>query len=309
MAPLLRFVAGKILTPLALLLPISLFVVIAFSFVPGDPAQQLLGHSWTPEAGKALRERLGLNDPILVQYARFLWNAAHGDLGKSYMTSLPVVQAVSSALSNSLQLAGTALVITVACGLSLGTLAALRKNSWLDLLSRVITISFSSVPVFVVGIVLIYIFAARLHILPSGGRGELKHLLLPAFALSFFSMAGFIRMTRATVLEVLRQDYIKASRSRGISSRKIILRYVLRNAAIPLITLGGLYAGAMIGTAVVTEYIFAWPGLGTLTITAIQSRDIPTIQGGILATAGTYIMLNGVLDLLYGVIDPRTRAG
>jgi peptide/nickel transport system permease protein len=305
--PLLRSVGGKLLTPFVLLLLISLFVFIAFSLVPGDPAQQLLGQSWTPEAGKRLREQLGLNDPVLVQYVRFLWRAAHGDLGRSYMTRLPVLQSVSAAFLNSLQLAGTALVIAVVAGVSFGTAAALRRNSWLDVVSRVITVSLSSVPAFVVGIVLIYVFAAQLHLLPSGGRGEFRHLVLPAVALSFFAMAGFIRMVRATVLEVLRQDYIKAARSRGISWRKIIVRYVLRNAAIPLVTLGGLYAGTMIGTAVVTEYVFAWPGLGTLTITAIQSRDIPTIQGGILTTAATYIVLNSLLDILYGVIDPRAR--
>lgn len=304
---LIAFVAKKVAVASLLLLIISLFVFMVFGLVPGDPAQQLLGHSWTPEAGRELRKQLGLDEPILVQYVRFVWKALHGDFGRSYMTRLPVLGEVIRAFRNSFQLAGTALLIALTLGTSLGVFAAVRKGSWIDITSRFVAVLFSSVPAFVLGIVIIYIFAAQLHILPSGGRGDMKHLVLPSFTLSLFAVAGIIRMTRATILEVLRQDYIKAARARGIPPGKVVLRYALRNAAIPLVTLGGLYAGAMIGTAVVTEYVFAWPGLGTLTVTAIQSRDIPTIQGGILATATVYIVLNGVLDIVYSLLDPRVR--
>jgi ABC-type dipeptide/oligopeptide/nickel transport system permease component len=300
-------VMQKIVAALALLLLISLFVFVALSLVPGDPALQLLGQSWTPEAGAALRAQLGLDDPRYVQFGRFLWNALQGDLGRSYMTVLPVSTELVRALGLSLRLASMAILLSSAIGVPLGILAALRRNSWVDVLSRTLTVVLSSVPTFVVGILAIYVFAAQLRLLPSGGVGGLRHMLLPALTLSLFSSAGILRMTRASLLEVLRQDYIKAAQARGIAFRRIVLRYALRNAAIPLLTLGGLYIGTMIATAVITEYVFAWPGLGTLTITAIQSRDIPMIRGGILATAVTYIAINSLIDILYGVIDPRLR--
>lgn len=299
--------AGRLISALGLLLVVSFLLFAVFSATPGDPAQQLLGQTWTPEAGAALRKQLGLNDPVPVQYVHFVGNAMRGNLGRSYMTHLPVLGEVRRAFSNSVELAGAALLISLAIGVTMGVTAATRQNSWIDAVGRIASVLFSSVPAFVLGILAIYLFAAEWHLLPSGGMGQLRHLVLPASTLALFSIAAITRMSRATVLEELRQDYVKAARARGIGATRTVVRYALRNAAIPLMTLGGLYAGAMIGTAVITEYVFAWPGLGTLTVTAIQSRDIPTIQGGILTIAATYITINGALDIAYGFLDPRVH--
>jgi peptide/nickel transport system permease protein len=233
----------------------------------------------------------------------------HGDLGISYKTRLPVFSTVVTALKNSAQLAAVAVLIVLLLAVPVGTLAGIRRNSGFDATARTVAVLLSSIPTFVLGIVFIYIFAANLHILPSEGMGSLRNLVLPALTLSLFSFAGLLRMTRASVLEILPQDYVRAARARGIAFTKIIIKYVLRNAAIPLVTLGGLYAAEMIGTAVITEYIFAWPGLGTTAITAIQSRDIPMIQGSILTIAAIYIVVNSILDISYGIIDPRLRSG
>jgi peptide/nickel transport system permease protein len=304
-----RFVAGRLIAALGLLLIVSFLIFAVFSATPGDPAQQLLGQTWTPEAGAALRRQLGLNDPVPVQYIHFVGNALRGNFGRSYMTHLPVLGEVRRAFTNSAELASAALLISLAVGVTMGVIAATRRNSWIDAVARVASVFFSSVPAFVLGILAIYLFAAEWRLLPTGGTGQIRHLVLPASTLALFSMASITRMSRATVLEELRQDYVKAARARGIASTRIVVRHALRNAAIPLMTLGGLYAGAMVGTAVITEYVFAWPGLGTLTVTAIQSRDIPTIQGGILAIAATYIMINGILDIAYGLLDPRVHIG
>jgi peptide/nickel transport system permease protein len=301
------FTGGRLAAALGLLLLVSFLIFAVFSATPGDPAQQLLGQTWTPQAGAALRQELGLNDPVAVQYVRFVRHALRGDLGRSYMTHLSVLGEVRRAFMNSVELAAAALAISLTCGVTLGVLAATHRNTWLDATARVGTILFSSVPAFVLGIIAIYFFAAEWHLLPSGGMGDFSHLILPASTLALFSIAAITRMSRATVLEELRRDYVKAARARGITPPRIVTRHALRNAAIPLITLGGLYAGAMVGTAVITEYVFAWPGLGSLTITAIQSRDIPTIQGGVLAIAATYISINGLLDIAYGLLDPRVQ--
>jgi peptide/nickel transport system permease protein len=306
---LLLVLLKRIGAAIVLLLLITAFVFIALSLVPGDPALQLLGQSWTPEAGARLRTELGLDEPRIVQFAVFLWSALQGDFGRSYMTVQPVSAELIQALWLSLRLAGLAILLSCAVGIPLGIVAALRRNSWVDVGSRAVTLVLASVPSFVVGIVMIYVFAARLRWLPSGGVGGLRYMILPALTLAAFSTAGILRMTRSCVLEVLRQDYVKAARARGIAQGKIIVGYVLRNASIPLLTLGGLYIAAMIATAVITEYVFAWPGLGTLTITAIQSRDIPMIRGGILATAVIYIVVNSLIDISYRIIDPRLRSG
>lgn len=307
----MRFITGFVLRRVvivaSMLLAVSFLIFMAFTFVPGDPAQQLLGHFWTPQAGEELRKKLGLDDPRLVQYARYLQNALKGDLGRSYMTKLPVLSQVAKAYFASLQLAGVAISLSLSVALPLGLLTAVRRNSWFDKAWRFITVLLSSIPIFVLGIVAIYIFAAKLHLLPSGGRGTIYHFVLPGFILSLFSTAGILRMTRATALEVLKQDYIRSARARGLSPSKIITNHVLRNTGLPLITVVGLYVGMMVATAIITEYIFAWPGLGSLTITAIQSRDIPLAQGGILAIAFTYLVINSLVDILYGVLDPRIR--
>ncbi|MFQ6075967.1 MAG: ABC transporter permease [Candidatus Bathyarchaeia archaeon] len=305
--PILKFIAKRLATGILVMLGISLITFIALSLVPGDPAQVILSYAWTPEAGAALREKLGLNDPLYIQYARFLWNAFHGDLGKSYLSNLPVVQEIYRASIASLQLTLTALVISFSISIILGVFSAVKRRSILDNVSRILTIGLSSVPVFVLGLILMYVFAVELRILPATGRGGTEHLILPATTLAAYSMAGILRMTRASMLEVLRQDYIRTARSKGLSERKIVFKHALRNAMNPIITLMGLYIGVMIGSAIITEYVFAWPGIGTVTITAIFARDIPMIQGGVLVIAGVYVVVNLIVDVLYAYFDPRIR--
>jgi len=262
-------------------------------------------YDWSPEKGAALRSQLGLNDPFHIQYGRFLWNAIHGDLGRSYLFHYEVFPEVVRAYTFSMQLGLTAFVIAVLIGVPLGILSVVYRQTFFDALVRTIIIGFAAIPTFIVGLLLVYIFSVRLQILASSGAGDITHLILPATTLATFAITGILRMTRATMLEVITQDYVRTAISKGLRSSRIMIKHVLRNALIPIITLLGLYMAVMIGAAVITEYVFAWPGIGTLTIKAIQMRDVPMIQAGVLALTGTYIFVNIIVDIIYASLDPR----
>lgn len=285
-------------------------VVTAVFFVlrlTGDPAQAMLSDEATPEQIEAFRERFSLSDPLPVQYVAYWANLAQGNFGESLRERRPVVAMVEARLGVTLRLAGAAIAIALLLGLPAGVLAALNRNSPWDRLLMGVAFIGQSVPNFFIGILLILVFSLQLKWLPSSGSETPQHLILPAFTLATGLLAALARMTRSSLLEVLRQDYIRVARAKGLNAGQVITRHALRNAAIPVVTIFGLSVGVMIGGAAITETVFAWPGLGRLAVSAITIRDYPVIQFIVLMIATSVVVINLLVDLLYGLIDPRIR--
>jgi peptide/nickel transport system permease protein len=314
-------VTAYILRRLVMLIPVMLVVgVVVFALVhltPGDPAAVILGDRANPEDIAKLRTQLGLNDPLPVQFARWFGNMLRFDFGESIFLGEPVTQALLNRVQPTLLLTLYALTFQIVIGIPAGVLAAVRYNSPLDRLFTVLAISGSAIPTFFLGIVLILIFAVRLRWLPSGGYvppGEdlpehVKSMLLPAFALGFSAAGLLARLVRSSMLDVLREDYVRTAWAKGLPERLIIIRHALRNALIPALTIIGISVGALLGGAVVTETVFTIPGMGRLVVQSIARRDYPVIQGAIVAIALTYVLVNLVVDVLYVYIDPRVRLG
>lgn len=310
-----------ILRRLVLLVPVLLVVgVVVFALVhltPGDPAAVILGDRATPEDIARLREQLGLNDPLLIQFARWFGNSLRLDFGESIFLGEPVTQALLDRVEPTALLTIYALLFQVVIGVSAGVLAAVRHNSLLDRALTVVAISGSAIPTFFLGIVLILIFAVRLRWLPAGGYVPLredapahfKSMLLPALALGFSAAGLLARMVRSTMLDVMREDYVRTAFAKGLPEQLVVIRHALRNALIPALTVIGLSVGALLGGAVVTETVFTIPGMGRLVVQSIARRDYPVIQGAIIAIAMTYVLVNLVVDVLYVYVDPRVRLG
>ena len=310
-----------ILRRLVMLVPVLIVVgVVVFGLVhltPGDPAAVILGDRATPEDIARLREQLGLNDPLPVQFVHWFGNVLRLDFGESIFLGEPVTQALLDRVQPTVLLTVYALSIQVLIGIPAGVLAAVRYNSPLDRTLTVMAISGSAIPTFFLGILLILIFAVHLRWLPSGGYvpfGEdpvahFKAMLLPAFALGFSAAGLLARLVRSSMLDVLREDYVRTAFAKGLPEQLVIVRHALRNALIPALTIIGISIGALLGGAVVTETVFTIPGMGRLVVQSIARRDYPVIQGAIIAIAMTYVLVNLIIDVLYVYIDPRVRLG
>jgi peptide/nickel transport system permease protein len=310
-----------ILRRLVMLVPVLIVVgVVVFGLVhltPGDPAAVILGDRATPEDIARLRDQLGLNDPLPVQFVRWFSNVLRLDFGESIFLGEPVTQALLDRVQPTVLLTLYALSIQVLIGIPAGVLAAVRYNSPLDRALTVMAISGSAIPTFFLGILLILIFSVRLRWLPSGGyvpfgedpAAHFKGMLLPAFALGFSAAGLLARLVRSSMLDVLREDYVRTAFAKGLPEQLVIVRHALRNALIPALTVIGISIGALLGGAVVTETVFTIPGMGRLVVQSIARRDYPVIQGAIIAIAMTYVLVNLVVDVLYVYIDPRVRLG
>jgi peptide/nickel transport system permease protein len=302
---------------LALMVPVAFLVsVVVFSLIhltPVDPAELILGEEHSPEAVVALRHDLGLDRPLPEQYLTWISHAVHGDLGRSVRTNQPVVQAITERLPATLELGIAALAWSVLLAIPLGTIAALRRGSPIDVLATGVTVLGVSVPNFFIGILLILVLSVDLRIFPPGGYApltesipdNLHRLILPAITLGTVTTAINTRFTRSSMLEVLRQDYIRTARAKGASWRKVIVDHALKNAFIPVVTVVGIQVGAILEGALVTETIFSWPGVGKLAIDSIFGRDYPIIQGIVLAFAFSYMFANLAVDLAYAWLNPR----
>lgn len=309
------YIARRVLMVIPVLLGASIVVFAALRLVPGDPAVAIAGELATPQLIAQVRKDMGLNDPIPVQYAIYLGRVLRGDLGRSVKSGLPVLEEIISRLPNTLLLACASLLVAATLGILLGILAAVRPYSWIDGSSMVIALLGVSMPVFWLGLMIMVLFAVVLPrtfgldgpIFPPTGSGSWKHLVMPTITLSGNSMAILARMTRATMLEVLRQDYIRTGRAKGLQERVVIFRHALRNALIPIITIIGLQFGILLSGAVLTETVFSWPGIGRLLIDAISFRDYAVVQGVILFIAVGFTAVNLLVDILYAFIDPRIR--
>ena len=289
------------------LVGVSVLVFVILRVVPGDPAKMLLPDGAPQSAVDELNRQLGLHEPLHVQYAIFVRSVFRGDFGQSFQYRAPALQVVVDRLGATVQLALAALVITVGVGVSLGVVAAVRRGTGYDYASTVLAVLGQSLPNFWLGIMLILLFGVALRWLPTSGFESWRHLILPAVTLAAFPMALVARLTRSSMLEILGRDFIRTGRAKGLAERAVILRHALRNAAVPLLTVLGLQIGTLLGGAVITESVFAWPGMGKLVVDAIFFRDFPVVQTVLILSATIFVVINLLVDLLYTVIDPRIR--
>lgn len=302
------FVLKRLLMLIPVLIGVSIIVFSILHLTPGDPALVALGEFAPPEQLERLREQLGLNDPPHIQYVRWLTKALQLDLGQSIRSNRPVVQEIKDRLPATGELALYAVALAALIGIPAGIVSATKPNSILDHILTVLALAGVSLPTFWQAHMLIMIFAVQLGVLPASGRlGGWEYLVLPVITLGTSAAASITRMTRATMLEALQQDYVRTARAKGLAEWGVVLRHTLRNALIPVVTVIGLEFGGLMAGAVVTETIFAWPGIGRLAVDAIRTRDFPLIQGVIMTFALSYVLINLVVDLMYALLDPRLR--
>lgn len=300
------YVAARLAQTL-LVVFLSLSAVFAMSRLAGDPVLLFMPMDIQAKDVAEFRQRLGFNDPLAVQYGRFLRGVLRGDFGESLRYRRDALGLVLERLPATLLLAGSALVLTLLAAVPLGVLSAVRRNSLLDHVGTVATVLGQAIPGFWLGLMLIYLFSVHLRWLPTGGMGTVSQLVMPSVVLAAFFAARIARLTRSAVLDVMKEDYIQTARAKGLAEGRVLGKHTLRNSAIPIVTLVGLEAGQLLGGAVITETIFAWPGLGRLTVQALLNRDFPVVLAAVSLTSVIYTLLNLAVDLLYGWLDPRIR--
>ncbi|MET0484355.1 MAG: ABC transporter permease [Candidatus Rokuibacteriota bacterium] len=291
------------------LVGVSLLVFVILRVIPGDPAKMLLPEGAPPSAIEELNRELGLREPIWVQYGIFVRSVVRGDFGQSFQYRAPALRVVVERVPATIQLALTAMVLTVLVGVSIGVLAAVRRGTGYDYAGTVLAVLGQSLPNFWLGIMLVLLFGVTLRWLPTSGFQGWQYLVLPSITLAAFPTALVARLTRSSLLEILSQEYIRTGRAKGLAEPAVILRHALRNATIPLLTLLGLQIGTLLGGAVITESVFAWPGMGKLVVDAIFFRDFPVVQTVLILSATIFVAINLVIDVLYTVLDPRIRYG
>lgn len=301
-----RYILRRFAQSVVALLVLS---VLIFGMVrlTGDPTLLLLPEDATAADIKHLQHALGLDRPLPVQYWVFVSNAVQGDFGRSIKGQIPVIGIIKERLPHSLRLGAASLLVTLVIALPLGVLAAIRKGTLFDTVAQIVAVLGQSMPMFWVGIVLIQIFAVYLRLLPSGGTGDWTHYILPAFTLGWWLVAGIMRLLRSSLLEVLDSEFVKLARIKGVSEIRVIWKHALRNALIPVVTLGGIYMAILITAAILVETVFAWPGIGRLVYESIVFRDFPVVQAVVMMTAAFVILTSLLVDILYAYLDPRIR--
>ncbi len=319
---MLAFIIRRLLQAVLVMLAVALVAFLLFQYV-GDPVSQMLGQDATPEDRARLRTDLGLDQPVLLQFATFVGNAIQGDFGISLRQGRAVSTLIQERLPATLELAFTAATLAIVVGIPAGVYTALRRNSWLSQALLAASLVGISLPTFLIGILLILVFAVQLGWLPSYGRGDVvklgwwssgflsstgwKHLILPAITLSLFQLTLIMRLVRSEMMEVLRTDYIKFARARGLTDRAVNFGHALKNTLVPVITITGLQLGGIIAFAIVTETVFQWPGMGLLFIQSVQFADIPVMAAYLCLIALVFVLINLIVDLLYFAVDPRLR--
>ena len=303
----LDYLIRRSLQSLLLILLVTVVVFLLLHITPGDPATIILGEQATPEQIADLRRTMGLDRPLLEQYLRFLSNAVQGNFGQSIRAQRAASEVVIERLPATLQLTAGAFAFAVLVGMPIGILSAVKRFSLWDHGSMLIALLAQSMPVFWLGLMLIVVFAVQLRWLPASGMGQPQHLILPAVTLGTFLIGLIIRLTRSSMLEVLSQEYVRTARAKGLRERTVLVRHALKNALIPVVTLLGLQLGLLLGGAVITETVFAWPGMGMATVTAIHQRDYPVVQTAVLVSAVLVVGINWSVDVVYHFLDPRIR--
>ncbi len=304
---MISYIVRRLLLAIPVLLGVVTLVFLALRLIPGDPALVMAGEAAPQEVVARIRTQLGLDRPLTVQYGIYIWNLLRGDLGQSARTRRPVTQELGFRLPATLELASASMAIAILLGLTAGIISATRQYSVLDYGTMVGALMGISIPVFWFGLMAMWIFSVQLGWFPVGGRGTLRHLVLPAITLGAMATGMIARMTRSSMLEVLRQDYIRTGMAKGLTERAVNLRHALRNALIPVVTVVGLQFGGLLAGSVLTETVFTWPGVGRLMVDSITNRDYPVVQGAVLVIALIFIGVNLLVDLAYSFVDPRIR--
>ncbi len=303
-----RYIANRLLIAVPTIIGLSMLVFLLIHLLPGNAADVMLAEQGvTGEQLKELEHKLGLDQPVYVQYWRFAKGAVHGDLGRSLFSNQPVTTQIMKQLPATLKLTLSAIVVTVVLGLPLGVIAAIKRGTWIDTGAMLFSLVGATMPSFWSGLLLIYLFSLKLHWFPAAGTAGWKSLVMPSLTLGLYSTAVVARLTRTSLLETLSHDYIATARSKGLSERTTIIRHALRNSLLPVVTVMGLQVGYLLGGAVITESVFARQGVGQLAVGAIQQRDGPLVVGIVLFVAVIFVMANLIVDILYGVLDPRIR--
>ena len=303
-----RYIIKRLLYLIPVLLGVSIIIFAIIHMAPGDPAQVMLGPRASQEDIMRLKEKLGLNKPLVAQYFDYLKNALRGDFGRSIRTGKPVLEEIKTRFPATLKLGALGMILAIVLGFPLGVLAAIKQDTWIDKVSSFLALFGFSVPNFWAGLMLMLLLSAIFPIFPSSGYGSWKHLVLPGLALAIQTIAVIARMTRSSMLEIIRQDYVKTAKAKGISGRLVLGRHIIRNALIPVVTIAGLYFGHSLGGVVVTETVFSYPGIGRLLVSAIRSQDYPVVQTGVLLFAACVGVVNLLVDVVYGYLDPRIKA-
>ena len=308
-----KYILKRLLMLIPVILGVTFIVFFILNLSPGDPAAMILGEQATAEALEMKREELGLNDPILVRYFNYMKDLLHGDMGVSYRNSISVWEQVIDRFPNTVVLAIAGILVALLIGIPLGILSAKKQNTIIDNISMVLSLIGVSMPNFWFGLLVVMLFSLKLGWLPSQGMGEgfvplLLSLILPALTLGTGAAGSIARMTRSSMLEVIRQDYISTARAKGVDERTVTFQHMLRNALIPIITAVGLQFGGLLGGAMLTETVFSWPGLGRLMVENIKSKDIPMVLGCVVFLATMFTIVNLVVDLIYAFVDPRIKS-
>ncbi|MFA7138912.1 MAG: ABC transporter permease [Bacteroidales bacterium] len=305
---MIRYIIRRMASIIPVIIGITVLIYFVMSFSPGDPATMMLGSAATPEAIDQLRSELGLDKPVLVQYLNYMKSLVKGDMGRSYITNNTVVSEIISRLPVTLKLAVLSIGLAVIIAIPIGIICGVKPNTLMDGLSMIFTLIGVSMPAFWLSLIMILIFSVSLKWLPAGGSDTMKHFILPAVTLSFGSMAIIARTMRSSLLEVIRQDYITTARAKGVPKKMITRKHALNNALIPTVTVIGLEMGTNLGGAVLTETVFAMPGLGRLIVDSIKNQDTPLVLGGLITFAVFFSLVNLGVDILYAFIDPRIKS-
>jgi ABC-type dipeptide/oligopeptide/nickel transport system permease component len=300
-----KYIIRRIVQSIVVLLGALVISFVILRVIPGDPAVMMLSDLATPDEIERVRNSLGVDQSIWVQFGIYVKQVATGDFGVSYRSQMPALGLVLAYLPATLQLAAAALFITIVVAIPLGAIAALRRGSWIDNMLSGFALIGQSVPVFWLGIMLILVFSVQYRLLPTSGHGGLEHLILPAVTLAAAQVALVARIMRSSMLEVVRQDYIRTARAKGLSELAVVLRHALRNALAPVVTVLGLQVGTLLGGAIITETVFAWPGAGNLLVNSIGARDYPVVQAMIVISALVFVVTNLIVDIIYVLLDPR----
>ena len=303
-----RYIAKRLLMLIPVVIGVTFLVFFILNLSPGDTAAMIAGEGADAETIEATRKDLGLDQPVIIQYGKYMWNLLHGDMGQSYKTKREVFPTLMAAFPNTAKLAFWSILVAVVIALPVGIISATRQYSAVDNVGMVVALLGVATPNFWLGLMLIILFSLNLGWLPSGGMGGWKNYIMPAITLGTGDAALITRMTRSSMLEVVRQDYIRTARAKGVPEKRVILKHALRNALIPVVTVIGLQFGSLLGGATLTETVFAWPGVGRTIVDAIKSKDTPIVMGGIVLLTITFSVVNLLVDILYAFIDPRIKA-
>ena len=300
-----QYVIRRLLQVLPIVFLVATTVFFLFKLIPGDPATVFAGEQASPATIARVRERLGLDQPVMVQYWRYLQRLVKGDLGTSFINGMEVIDLVKARFPNTIRLAFISTILSAFLGVSIGMVSALKRESILDYLLTVVALLGISIPIFWLGLLLIYIFSVELSLLPIAGAATWKNYIMPVCTLSAVSVASILRITRSSILEVMGEDFVRLARAKGLKESRVVFRHVLPNALIPVVTVIGLQFGYMLGGSIITETIFGWPGMGRMLVVAVNQRDVMVVQGVLIVFATSFVLVNLIVDVVYALIDPK----